>query len=96
MFERVLQGERINNCGEHAHLVGGDAVHGARGPGHAAENIASTHHNTELHARPRYLSYFGGQLPDAIRINAECGGAGHHFAAELQQNALVLSHQFRP
>ena len=81
MFERVLQSERIDDRGKHAHLVRGDAVHGARGRGHAAKDIAATHHNAELHARPHHLRHFRGQLPDAISIDAECGGAGHHLAA---------------
>ena len=55
VFERVLQGERVNDRSQHAHLVRGDAVHGARGRGHAAKDIAATHHNAELHARPHHL-----------------------------------------
>ena len=50
-FQRVLQGQRVDHRGEHAHVVGGDAVHVFRLHGHAAEKIAAADDDGDL-ARP--------------------------------------------
>jgi hypothetical protein len=93
LLERVLQGERINDRGQHAHLVRGDAVHVARRPGDTAKNIPAADYDAELDAGPRYFSYFRRQLPDAFGIDAEGPGARHHLAAKLQQYAVVFRHK---
>ena len=49
MFEGVLQGEGINYGGEHAHVVGGIAVHASFATGRGtAPNVAATNDNGQL------------------------------------------------
>src|SRR3546814_15940599 len=49
-FDRILQGECIDDRGEHAHLIAGPAIHaGARQP-FAAGDVATADHQPHLHA----------------------------------------------
>jgi hypothetical protein len=50
-FQPVLDGERIHHGGEHAHVVGGTAVHAAGRPGDAAEDVARADH--QANSMPR-------------------------------------------
>src|SRR3546814_3303123 len=45
--ERVLQRERVDDRGQHAHVVGRGALHAARGGRNAAEDVAATHHQAD-------------------------------------------------
>ena len=71
LFQRVLQGEAVDDGGEHAHVVGRDAVHVAGGGGHAAEEVAAADHQADLHAGARDFGDLGGQGVDLFGIDAE-------------------------
>jgi hypothetical protein len=49
-LERVLQRQRVDDRGQHAHVVGGRAVHAARARGQAAEDVAATDDDRRLNA----------------------------------------------
>jgi hypothetical protein len=49
-LERILHGERVHDRGEHAHVVGGDAVHAGARQARAAERFAAAEHHRHLHA----------------------------------------------
>ena len=89
LFERVLQRQRVDHGGQHAHVIGGDAVHAAGRGGHAAKEVAAAHHHADLNAGCRHFGDFARQRSHPLRIDAEGGRAGQHFAAQLEQNALV-------
>ena len=63
VFERVLQRERVDHGGEHAHVVAGRAVHAARAGGQAAEDVAAADHDAGLDAERLDL---GDVLRDAV------------------------------
>ena len=50
LFQRVLHGQRIDDRGQHAHVVGGDAVHLLGSGGYPAKNIAAADHQSDLDA----------------------------------------------
>ena len=52
-LERVLQRQRVDDRGEHAHVVGLGAVHAGTGAGHAAPDVAAADddRDVDLHAR---------------------------------------------
>ena len=50
LLQRILQRQRVDHCGQHAHVIGGDAVHVLGLLGHAAEEIPAAHHDRDLHA----------------------------------------------
>ena len=49
-LERVLQRERVDHGGEHAHVVGAGAVHAARRAGHAPPDVAAADDDRDLDA----------------------------------------------
>src|SRR6185437_14454434 len=61
LFDRVLHGERVDHGSEHAHVVGGNAVHGTGLLGDSAEEIAAAHHDGDFHA---HLGDFGDFASD--------------------------------
>ena len=52
IFQRILQGERVDHGGQHSHIVGGVPIHltfiGRRS---APPNVATSNHNAELEMR---------------------------------------------
>jgi hypothetical protein len=73
-------------------VIRSDAVHVARRGCHAAEEIAASHYQADLHTG---LGYFGNFFRERLHtpgVQAEGTFASHHFSAELQQNALVSWH----
>ena len=49
-LERVLQRERVDDRGQHAHVVALRAIHAFAGAAQAAEDVAAADHQAELHA----------------------------------------------
>ena len=92
LFQGVLQRQGIDDGGQHAHLVGGYAVHFPGGGRDAAEDIAPAHHQTDLHAGGGHRSHFHSQFLDTRSIDTESRASGQRFAAELEQDPLILRH----
>ena len=69
LFERVLEGERVDDRGEHAHVVGRVAVHPAFAGGRgAAPDVAATDHDGQLQrGRDDLLDLLGEVTRDAGR-----------------------------
>ena len=49
-LEHVLHGQRVDHRAEHAHVVGGDAVHASLGKQRAANDVAAADHQTDRRA----------------------------------------------
>jgi hypothetical protein len=62
LLERVLQRERVDDRRQHAHVVGGRAVHAARAGRQATEDVAAADDDGGLHAE---RADFGDVLGDA-------------------------------
>ena len=87
-FERVLQGKRVDDRGQHAHVVGGDAVHVFGLVGNAAEEIAAAHDDGDLDTEAVHIGQFGGDFVNAGGVDAEALVGGQSFAGNFQQDAF--------
>src|ERR1017187_1219430 len=92
LLESVGERQRVDDGGEHAHVVGRNAIHLAARAGDAAEDIAAAHHHAHLDAGRGHAGNLLRQAVDAIGIDAELRAARQHLAAQLQQDALVSGH----
>ena len=54
-LERVLKRERVDDGGEHAHVIGRDPVHAGLGETRAAKDVAAADHETDLHAEREHF-----------------------------------------
>ena len=79
LFDRVLDGQRVDDGGQHAHVVGGNAVHVLRLLGDAAKKVAAPHHDGDLDPARGDLGHLRGDLVDARDIDAETPARGQRF-----------------
>ena len=100
LFERVLQCERVDDGRQHAHVVGGDAVHFARLLGHTTEEVSPANDDGDLEVDvfSRFLTYqnrceyeqylFVGDRKDRIR-RTEQGWKLCRREIRIHQNVLL-------
>ena len=88
LLQRVLQRQRVDHSSQHAHVVGGDAVHFTRLLGHAAKEISAADHNRDVDTEGVNVRQFGGNFMNAEGVDAEALVRGQGLAGELEQNAL--------
>src|ERR1035437_5257147 len=89
LLQRILQREGIDDGGQHAHVIGGDAVHEFGLLGHAAEEIAAANHDCDLDSEAMYLADFGGDLVDAGIVHTEALAGGQRFTGNFQEYAFI-------
>src|SRR5207244_10843029 len=89
-FQRVLQGQRVDDGGEHAHVVAGRAVESTLGRGEAAEDVAAADHDRDLHAHLVHPLDLRGDRLDNFEVDAVVAAAAKRFTAQLEQHAVVL------
>src|SRR6202047_191259 len=87
-FESVLQRKRVDDGGQHAHVVGGDAIHVLGLLGNATEKIAATYDNRHLDTETVYIGEFSRDFMNASGVDAEALSGGKGFAGDFQQDAL--------
>ena len=85
-LQGVLEGEGVDDGGQHPHVVGGDAVHPRRGVGHAAEDVAAADHHPDLHAQGGDALDLHRQVVGEVAVDAEGLLAEQRLARELQQD----------
>ena len=89
VLERVLQRERVDDRGEHAHVVGGGAVHALGAGREAAEQVAAADDDAGLDAELLDFGDVLGDLRGDGGVDAELLLAHEGFAGQLQQDAAV-------
>src|SRR5690606_36129489 len=89
-LERVLHGQRVDDRGQHAHVVAGDPVHALGGQPGAAEDVSATDDHADLAAEVDHLVDLPGDAPQCLRIDAVVGIAHERLAGEFQQDTRVL------
>src|SRR5262245_5155513 len=82
-----LQGQRVDYRSQHAHIVGGGAVHAARGSRLATPEIAAADDHAHLHAARDHRRHLAGDGLDGSWVNAEGRRALHGLPAQLEQDA---------
>ena len=80
---------RVDHRGQHAHVVGGGAIHAARARGDAAEDVAAADDDGRLNAHLLDLTDLAGDLRGNGRIDAIALLAHQGFAREFEEDALV-------
>ena len=88
LLERVLQREGVDDRGEHAHVVGGGAVHPARAGREAAEDVAAADDDGGLDAEGLNLADVAGDARGDRGIDAELLLAHEGFARQLEEARL--------
>ena len=89
LLERVLQRQGVDDRGQHAHVVGGGAVHAAGAGRQAAEDVAAADDDGRLDAEALNLADVARDARGDRRIDAELLLAHQGFAGQLEENALV-------
>ncbi len=87
MLERVLEGERVDHRGEHAHVVGRGALHALGAGREPAEQVAAADHDGGLHAHPLYLADVFCDLSRHAGIDPERLLSHEGLTGELQKDA---------
>jgi len=89
MAHGVGQGQRVHDRGQHAHVVGGGAVHALGAGGDAAEDVAAANHHCHLHTQLRHFRHVGDHAVDGGAVDAELIVAHQSFARQFQEDSLV-------
>ena len=70
MLKGILQGKRVHNGCQHAHVVGLGALHATGSAGHAAENVAAADNNADLMANGEQLLDLLGKMVGNLGVDA--------------------------
>jgi hypothetical protein len=89
LLDGVLQRQRVDDGGQHAHVVGSRAVHAARAGGDAAEDVAAADHDGGLNPHALDLGDVTRDLRRDRRIDPVVLSAHQGFAGELEEDAFV-------
>ena len=89
MLEGILQGERVHNGCQHAHIVGLSTLHATGSAGHAAENIAAADNDADLMANGEQLLDLLGKTVGNLGVDAILAVAHQCFAGKLKKHAFI-------
>ena len=87
VLERILQRERVDHRRQHAHLVGGRAIHPARLVVAAADVVAGADYHRELHAERGNFLDFERDLGQRVEIESRALRGRERLAGQFQQDA---------
>src|SRR4029077_2412164 len=89
-LQRVLQRQGVDDGREHPHVVAGGAVEAALGCREAAEDVAATDDEGDLHAHLMHSLDLRGDRLHHLEIDAVVTFAAKRLTAQLEQDAVVL------
>ena len=89
MLEGILQGKRVHNGCQHAHVVGLGALHATGSAGHAAENVAAADNDADLVTNGEQLLDLLGKMIGNLGVDAILAIAHQCFAGKLQTHAFI-------
>ena len=91
-LQGVLQGQAVEDGGEHAHVVGGRLLDDVAAGGElgAAEDVAAADDDGELHALCGDALQLAGDVERLVDADAALAAGAERLAAELEQHAAVL------
>ena len=98
LLQHVLEGQAVDDGGQHAHLVGPGPLHPAAPVLDPPPEVAAAHHQAHLDPVADTVLHHLAYLPGKGEINAPARRAGQSLAADLQQNALIrwFLHRYLP
>jgi hypothetical protein len=80
LLQRILESERVEHGGQHAHVVAGRPIHPPRGAGETAEDVAGTDHQRDLDSALGDLMDLAGDALDLSRVRAVLEATHECFA----------------
>jgi hypothetical protein len=89
-LERVLQCDRVDDRGEHAHVIAGYAVDAVRGRGHAAKDVAAADDDRDLHAHLLHFRDLVRDVGEDVGVDAGAPSTHEGFTGQLEKDALVF------
>ena len=89
VLEGILQGERVHNGREHAHIIGLSTLHATGSACHAAENIAAADNDADLMANGEQLLDLLGKMVGNLGVDAILAVAHQCFAGKLKKHAFI-------
>ena len=96
LFQRILQGEGVDDGAQHAHVVGRHPIHSAFAGGVAANDVAATHHDGELRVMGALDAHdVGGDVIDDVGIDTEGGFPSEALASQLEEHPFVARQRRR-
>src|SRR5205085_4520858 len=90
LFERILQGQRIDHGRQHPHIIAGSSLDASLAAGKAAENIATTNDDDNLDAQLANFPNLFGHVLDRFGSNAHAAIAAEGLAAQFQEDPAVF------
>src|SRR5262249_41955560 len=88
-LEGILQGQRVHDGRQHAHVVGGGALHAARARGDPTEDVAAADDDRDLHAEFCDLADLRGDPLEHEWIDPVALASGERLPRKLQDDAAV-------
>jgi hypothetical protein len=79
LLDCILQRDRVDHCGQHAHVIGGHAVHRLGLLGNSAKEIAAAHYDRHFNAQFVNFGNFPGYFVDFVDINAKTPACSQCF-----------------
>jgi hypothetical protein len=79
-FDGILEGYGVVDGGEHAHVVGCDAVHVDGLLGHSTEEVTASDYDSDLATEGVNCCKLFGYFVDENSIDAEASACGQRFA----------------
>ena len=80
-FQRVLQCQRVDDCGEHSHVIARGALNAVFAAGRAAKNVPTTHHHHHFHAELAHFADLRGHVMHRSGTNANAMLITERFTA---------------
>src|SRR5205823_487688 len=88
-LESVLQRQRVDHRGQHAHVIAGHAVDAFGGGGDAAKDVATADDDGDLDAGALHVDDLVGDVGERLRVDAGPPPPHQRLAGKFQKNATV-------
>ena len=95
LVDEVLEGQRIHDGSEHAHVVGAGTLQALTSQLRAAEEVATTDDNRNLHALAHGTRHLLSNIADDLGIQAD-RPTSKCLSGKLEQNAALRRHDASP
>ncbi|MPM40153.1 hypothetical protein SDC9_86792 [bioreactor metagenome] len=97
LLQYVGERQTVDYRCQHSHMVGPGAFHFAAAVLHAAPEIASADHDSDLDTKLKAFSDHVAHFGDHFKVEPSCGIARQRFSADFQEYAFIarFTHMFQ-
>ena len=89
-FERILQGQRVDDRGQHAHVISRGALDAFFAARHAAKDVPAPDDDDQLQAQSAHLADLRGHVRHARAVDAIALRVAEGFAGKFEEDAAVF------